>query len=536
MTENVGTARKNPNAGRSFSHMSIQSATVEPHAPIPETGSTVRKARAGMALSIATFVMAAASGLQAILYLGRFGTNARTDGFFVAFAVYTTFGVFSQTLRVTCVPLLVEPKARLSVREFAAALGLLAVPVLLATGLLASPVSHLLAPGLGTAARSVTATALPILGAAMTLQLWAAGGATVLAVRDRFAPVATAYIAGAVAGLAVFVGAMGRAGVQTLGWSMLAMAVVTCATMLAGVAGSGGLGQTRRSLRPKALARATGLLLGGTPVYLAFNMLFVITLAFASKGATGDSTVLSYAYLFASYLVAGTGTALGMSRIPEMTRRARFKGCALVEETVPQGFGYAMLLVAPAIAGLITAAPLIHVLVPTSLTSAGVHTLRTFTALLAPWAVVALLANFLIPALLASGRSRLLNQLALPVVAIHLAATAIGSALFGVSGAVGAITVAPACLAVILLVSGAGRRRYAPVANRLTRQTVAFVGLAAAAFGVAWALSAPVSSAGAAAALAAALGGAAYMIGLRVVARRELDVLLGALAARRGPS
>src|SRR5207302_10390894 len=103
-------------------------------------------------------------------------------------------------------------------------------------------------------------------------------------------------------------------------------------------------------------------------------------------------TVLSYAYLFASYLVAGTGTALGMSRIPEMTRRARFEGCRLVEETVPQGYRYAMILVAPAMAGLITAgAPLIHAVLPASLTAAGVRALRTFTVLLVPWTVAALL-------------------------------------------------------------------------------------------------------------------------------------------------
>ena len=33
---------------------------------------------------------------------------------------------------------------------------------------------------------------------------------------------------------------------------------------------------------------------------------FVVTLAFASHSTAGDATVLSYAYLFASYLVAGT--------------------------------------------------------------------------------------------------------------------------------------------------------------------------------------------------------------------------------------
>ena len=101
-----------------------------------------------MAMSLATFAMAAASAIQAVLYLGRFGTNASTDGFFVAFALYSTFGVFSQSLRLTSVPLLVEPGARLSVREFAATLGLVALPVLMLTGPLAGPLAHLIAPGL----------------------------------------------------------------------------------------------------------------------------------------------------------------------------------------------------------------------------------------------------------------------------------------------------------------------------------------------------------------------------------------------------
>ena len=81
-----------------------------PPAPIeaPDTQATTRKARAGMAMSAATFAMAAASAIQAVLYLGRFGTNVRTDGFFVAFALYSTFGVFSQSLRLTSVPLLVR--------------------------------------------------------------------------------------------------------------------------------------------------------------------------------------------------------------------------------------------------------------------------------------------------------------------------------------------------------------------------------------------------------------------------------------------
>ena len=121
-------------------------------------------ARAGMAMSVATFAMAAASAIQAVLYLGRFGTNARTDGFFVAFALYSTFGVFSQSLRLTSVPLLVEPGARLTVREFGAVLTVISVPLLIATCVVPDRLAGVIAPGLEPAFRSVTQHALPNAG------------------------------------------------------------------------------------------------------------------------------------------------------------------------------------------------------------------------------------------------------------------------------------------------------------------------------------------------------------------------------------
>jgi uncharacterized membrane protein len=119
------------------------------------------------------------------------------------------------------------------------------------------------------------------------------------------------------------------------------------------------------------------------------------------------------------------------------------------------------------------------------------------------------------------------------VVLVHLAATAIGSQLFGVYGAVGAITVAPACLAVALFLGG-GQEDSLRVSRTVTRDTGAFAGLAAVAFGGAWLLSSQIGSAGAAAILAAMVGVVAYVAGLRVVARREVGVVMGAVASRRG--
>ena len=71
------------------------------------------------------------------------------------------------------------------------------------------------------------------------------------------------------------------------------------------------------------------------------------------------------------------------------------------------------------------------------------------------------------------------------------------------------------------------------MAHKLTSLTGAFAGLAIVAFGLSWAISEPLPSAGLAAVCAAGIGGLAYLAGLRVVARREVEVLMGAIAARR---
>lgn len=496
-----------------------------------------------MAMSMATFAMAFASAIQAVLYLGRFGTNDRTDGFFIAFALYSTFGVFSQSLRLTSVPLLVQPGARLSGRQFAATLGFLALLVFIVTVALAHPLANLIAPGLSAQGRSVTASALPVLGFAMIFQLWAAGGATVLAIRSRFNAIAAAYMTGAGIGLVAFLALMNSTGAQTLGWSMLAMALVTCGFMLAGVKRSGGLEgagslktNVKRSAKLRArittLSRDAVLVLGRTAVYLAFNVLFVITVAFASHATAGGTTVLSYAYLFASYLVAGTGMALGMSSISDLTRQARARE-AVFTDALPQGFRFSMMIVAPALAALIVAgAPLIHTVLPRSLSSSQVHSLRTFVALLVPWTIFALLVNFLLPVMFALGRTRLLNLLALPLVLAHIAATALGSLLFGVDGAVGAFFVAPACFAIVLLATGAGRDIRVQLALQLAGVTVRFLLVAVVAFGIGWALGATLSAPFAQAVVGGAVGVGLYLGGLRLFARPQLEVLLGALSSR----
>lgn len=508
-----------------------------------EESSKGKRAKAGMAMAIATFTMAAASGIQAALYLHSFGIDGRTDGFFVAFALYTVFGVFSQSIRVSSAPLLVDEKRSLPLREFGATLALIAVPVALLTIFLAHPLSLLLAPGLSEADRAVTQEALPILGGAMILQLWAAGGATVLAVRDRFNTIAGAYIAGAVGGLVVYLIVSGSAGELSLGYSMLAMAVVTCGLMLAGLRRSGRDvtdAVAPRPLRLRRLVADAGLILGRTSIYLAFNALYLITLALTTSFAPGDATVLSYAYLFASYLVAGTAFALGMSRIAEMSRHARSDARRAFGDTVPQGFRYSMLICAPALAGFVVAgAPVIGVAFSASLHPNDIQTLQEFGGLLAIWTVAALLVNLMLPAMFALGRARLTNLLAPALLAVHVAVSVAGGALFGSLGVVGAAFVAPALFAAVMLAKGAPEIA-GHLGREVSRDALRFILAAGGCYGLGAALGAAVGSTLGAALVAGAVGTILYVGLLPFIAPTEVNLFLKLLrplirARRTGP-
>lgn len=503
-------------------------------APGTDPSEPSAEARAGVAMAVATLSMAVTSAIQAVLYLKTYGATERTDAFFAGLAVYTIFGVFSQSIRVTSVPLLVGADRRLRGRDFALTLVIIALPVIVACELLAAPLAELLTPGIGEDARHITTDSIRILGGAMVLQLAAAGAATLLAIWGRFGAVAYAYIAGAATALIAFFVLRGPADELALAWALLIMSVMTMAWMAAA------LNRERDRSNPSDFAPAgrqvanSGLVLGRTMIYLAINGLYLVTLAVVSKSEAGDATVLSYGYLFTSYLVLGTSHAVGISRVADMTRGAKAEWTSMFADTVPHGFRYAMLVCAPAIAGLIACgADLLGELVPSSLPADDVTTLQNFTALLALWTIAALLVNFLLPALFALDRARLVNLLAVPVVLLHLGATLLGDAIWGAEGAIGAFCVAPALFAAVLLAVGGGDARGA-VARELFTDMARFTLAAAAAFGAAAAVGQVLPSGVPRDLFVAAAGGILYVVAMRFVAPRELEVLLG--AGRRSTS
>lgn len=500
-----------------------------------------RAARAGALMALSTLAMAGASAIQAVLYLGEYGATARTDAFFAAFAVYQVVGVFTQATRVSSVPLLVGDKA-IGMLRFFGAMAVIAVPIVIACGPLASPLAELLAPSATGSAHDLAVNALRVLGVAIVLQLFAAGAATLLGMRDRFEPVALAYAVGALAGLATFL-VVRTEGELSLALSMLAMAIVTSTWAIAalwrvrrsevasGVGGPGLAGIERKQYLIVECAQTAGDLLGRSLVYLVINGFFLITLAVVGReGGAGATTVLSYAYLLASYLVAGTSTAVGISRAPDMVRGAQEQDWStVVSDTVPHGYRYATLVSAPVLAaGAVAAAPVVEALLPDALGSAQTSQLTTSILLLAPWLAAALLLNFAIPALFAIGKARAVNLLAGPILALHIGVTIGAGAAFGADGAIAAMVVAPLLFVVLLLAIGA-RGAVTPVAIELLTDTARAAGLAGASFGIG---ALVVSSTGVdgllAAILGAGIGGVLYLGGMLVLAPRVVKVLLGA--------
>ncbi|MBJ7472321.1 MAG: hypothetical protein JHD16_13525 [Solirubrobacteraceae bacterium] len=513
------------------------SSTAPPEA-VPQ--APTRAARAGALMAISTLAMAGASAIQAVLYLGEYGATARTDAFFAAFAVYQVVGVFTQATRVSSVPLLVGDKA-IGMLRFFGGLAVIALPIIVACGPLAGPLADLLAPSATGSAHDLAVSALRVLGVAIVLQLFAAGAATLLGMRDRFEPVAAAYAFGALAGLVVFLFVRTQ-GELSLAWSMLAMAVVTSTWAMVALlrvrreevaSGTGGLGLAGVERKQRLVVecfQTAGDLLGRSVVYFVINAFFLVTLAVVGReGGAGATTVLSYAYLLASYLVAGTSTAVGISRAPDMVRGAQDQWKTVVADTVPHGYRYAALVSAPILAaGVVAATPVVDALLPTALGEGQAEDLARYILLLGPWLAAALVLNFAIPALFALSKARLVNVLAPFALALHAAASVAGAAIAGVEGAIVGMFVAPFVFGVVLVVVGAGNTT-AAVLRELALDTLRAAGLAAVAFGAGAAVSSLVGAEELLAAVVSlGLGGVLYGAGMLLLAPRAVQVLLGA--------
>ncbi len=258
--------------------------------------------------SVAQIGTMAAGGLLAILIGRRFGTNAQTDGLFLAYSVYGVLLMVAQSLRLTMVPRLARADG--AARSFADGLGALAViagfSAILLVGL-ADPLATLLG-GSGDG-HDVTRDALRLFWLAASAQLCAGYAAARLAAEHRFAETAAAYLSGSflpVLALAVWP----DPGIRLVPTLITGGALVTAA--LIGVAVWRQHVPAGARPTPRGSLTTASQMVAGALGSIMWQIALVASLAFAQRIAEGAVTVYTYAFFASGLVVAATSGSLAM--------------------------------------------------------------------------------------------------------------------------------------------------------------------------------------------------------------------------------
>lgn len=429
----------------------------------------------GVLTGLSTLAVTGSAAASGVVLAQEFGRGDRTDGFFLAYAVYLVLTLAASSFRIVALPALTvaEVDGRLAeeLGRQTAALALVAAPAVILGVALAHPLGDAIASR--DAASDAFASGLPWMVAAGALQLYAALLASALAARNSYGRAAAAYAIGAVLGLAVFVGLRSH-GVVSLAWGLLVNGAVTAGILgaaarprLSGLAGAG---------------RRVALLGRGVALPVALQALYVVANAFAVRLGTGEATEFGYAYFVASALVAATASALGLVSSAPLTRRG-----LSAESAARHVVHMSWLSLAPIVAGVgvfaLVGARVVHAVLGESFGGEVAHDLGRLVVWTAPWMLVSIALTLTYPLLFVMEPPRVLVGLAVALPLVHVPIAWALSDWLELRGLVLALAVSTA-LALAALMSALSLRAAGIVAAGVARLGAVEVGAGVLAFGL----------------------------------------------------
>ena len=251
-------------------------------------------------------------GVLALIVAATVGTNAATDGFFAAFAVYSTVVAFGQSARTTIVARMLEDSTRFGAFDrYLGAGAMLFVVVAIAFGPLGGPVAGTLTGGLPPEARQTAETALLLFIPASGLQLFAALGAAMLGALEDFLWAGAAFLIGSLSSIAAFVALRPSLGTDALATAILLGSVVSAALVAAALVRDGWRPAAATFTAPRDAARAASVLVISSVSFLLAQLGFLVTLGIGARLGVGVITVYSYAYM-----AMGLAQAIFVSSVP----------------------------------------------------------------------------------------------------------------------------------------------------------------------------------------------------------------------------
>lgn len=389
-----------------------------------------------------------------VLIAAKFGSDARTDGFFFANSVYAIVLFVGQSLRTTTVAALVEDQRR-NAPDLVAAIGWLTVLAGVLFAILGAIVAPIATGDLPDEARSTAQTALLILWPAAGLQMLGGLTAALLATRERYALAANAYAIGSLAAVALFLMLSSSAGIDAVPLGLLGGVVITFTILVVGAARRGGLPLGRPRLGG-SLFRARQLLLGSAAL-VAAQLVVTSSVAFAAGLGEGAATTYSYAVMAISALLAGAVTPVSVVFAPVVARSWDRTAESLGRSTIG-AYRAGALLTVPLVAGLLLVAPAPASQLLTALDADTLDEVFLLALILSPALLTTLIATIPQLGVMAQQRFGALAGVSAGVVAAHLVFTAIAVALGGeLRWLAAAATATSVLLAAATLVLALGR-------------------------------------------------------------------------------
>ena len=394
----------------------------------------------GAVTALGIAVQTGLAAVVGVIIARKLGRTAETDGFFAAYGVFIVLALAATAVRVTVLPPLARAREarRLSseTAAYAAAVGIVSVPLLLVTVVAARPIAELLTGFGPEGAVDAAAAALPWMMVAGLGQFTAGLLASTLAALDDYVVPALAFISGSLAGLVLLVGRIDENGTEAVAWGMALNAVLATTLMAAWL-----WTRARRERVPAGAARVdmrgSGRRLrelgSGASLPFALQAIYLVCLPIAAREGVGSVTSFGYAYLIAAAVVGISASSLGLVTAVPLTRLGLEP--RRVARHVEASAWPALLLVAAtagifAVAGAEIAG---RVLGAAYGDDVGTQIGRLVVAM-APYMVASVALSVSFPLVFVAGRGSRLPVIGLVVLAIHVPVALAGQAVAGLDG------------------------------------------------------------------------------------------------------
>ena len=404
----------------------------------------------GAVTALGIAVQTGLAAIVGVVIARKLGRTAETDGFFAAYGVFIVLALAATAVRVTVLPPLARAReaGRLSseTASYAAAVGVVAVPLLLVVVVAARPIAEVLTGFGPDAAVDAAAGALPWMVVAGLGQFTAGLLASTLAALDDYVVPALAFIAGSATGLVLLLVRIDENRTAAVAWGMALNAVLVTTLMATAL-----WRRSRREQVPTGAARADLRGIGsrllelgsGAALPFALQAIYLVCLPIAAREGVGSVTSFGYAYLIAAAVVGVSASSLGLVTAVPLTRTGLEP--RRVARHVEASSWPALLAVA-ATAGIFAVAGseiAVRVLGSAYGDDVGTQIGRLVVAM-APYMVASVALSVTFPLVFVAGRGGRLPLVGLGVLAIHVPLALAGQAIVGLDGLALALAVSTA--------------------------------------------------------------------------------------------